>query len=308
MKRRTASAGDALTQRAENQELLDSRNDRLLEESELLGENAVLPLSTEENFSVATRLLGRETRRHLLAIYGFARLVDQLGDEAAGDRLELLDLLERELDRVNGGDPRHPLMRRLQPTVRSLDLPREPFERLIEANRRDQEQSVYATFAELVDYCTLSANPVGELVLHVFGVATPDRIALSDRVCTALQLVEHWQDVAEDYRRGRIYLPAEDLAQFEVRNEDLGAAETPERVRALMAFEVDRARSWLDEGAPLVGTLRGRARLAVAGYVAGGRANADAIEAVGYDVLAGPPKANGRKRALATLRTFRIGR
>jgi squalene synthase HpnC len=272
------------------------------------GESAVLPLSTEENFSVATRLLGRETRDHVLAIYGFARLADQLGDEAPGDRLALLDRLEADLDRVYDGEPRHPLMLRLQPTVRTRDLPREPFARLIEANRRDQTQAVYATFDDLVDYCTLSANPVGELVLHVFGAATPERIALSDRVCTGLQLVEHWQDVAEDHGRGRIYLPAADMERFGVRADDLGSGETLPALRALMAFEVRRAREWLDAGAPLVGTLRGRARFAVAGYVGGGRANADAIAAAGYDVLAGPPKAKTANRARATLRAFRMGR
>jgi squalene synthase HpnC len=278
------------------------------------GEGAVLPLAEQENFRVAARVLGRETGSHLLAIYGFARLVDQLGDEApdnesSGDRLALLDALGEELDRVYAdAEPRHPLMQRLAVTVRARDLPRGPFERLIQANRRDQQQSEYATFAELVDYCTLSANPVGELVLHVFGAATPERVELSDRVCTGLQLVEHSQDVAEDYGRGRIYLPAEDRERFGVSPADLGARETGAALRELMAFEVRRARDWLDRGAPLVGTLRGRARFAVAGYVGGGRANAAAVEDAAYDVLAGPPKASGRKRVRATLRTWRTGR
>jgi squalene synthase HpnC len=274
----------------------------------LPGEGAVLPLSTQENFSVAARVLGRRTRDHLLAIYGFARLADQLGDEAPGDRLALLDRLEEELERVYDGEPEHPLMRRLAPTVRQLDLPREPFVRLIDANRRDQEQSTYESFDDLVSYCDLSANPVGELVLHVFGAATPERIALSDRVCTALQLVEHWQDVAEDFPRGRIYLPADDMERFGVVRSDLGAARAGDALRVLLAFEVRRARELLDEGAPLVGTLRGRGRFAVAGYVAGGRANAAAIEAAGYDVLAGPPKASGAVRLRETIRTWRMGR
>ena len=287
-------------------------------EGTLPGESAVLPLSTGENFSVATRLLGRATRDHLLAIYGFARLADQLGDEVDGDRLALLDRLEDELDRVYDGAPEHPLMQRLAPTVHALDLPPGPFLRLIRANRRDQVQATYATFDDLVSYCDLSANPVGELVLHVFGAATPERIALSDKVCTGLQLVEHWQDVAEDAARGRVYLPAEDLDRFGVARADLEASdklslEGPgpapgSALRELLAFEVARARALLDEGAPLVGTLRGRGRLAVAGYVAGGRANADAIVAAGYDVLAGPPKATGAKRLRETLRTWRMGR
>ena len=131
-------------------------------------------------------MLGREAREHLLAIYGFARLVDQIGDEVEGDRLAHLDRLEADLARAFDGVPEHPVLRRLAPTLKALDLPREPFQRLIEANRRDQRIVAYATFDELVGYCELSANPVGELVLHVFGVATPDRIALSNRVCTAL--------------------------------------------------------------------------------------------------------------------------
>ena len=153
-----------------------------------------------ENFSVASLVLGRDDARHLTAIYGYARLVDQIGDAVAGRPLARLDAFEADLARVfDRRPPEHPLLRALAPTVRELDLPRGPFDRLIEANRRDQEVAAYATFDELVGYCDLSANPVGELVLHVFGAATPDRIALSDRVCTALQLAEHWQDVAEDF-------------------------------------------------------------------------------------------------------------
>jgi squalene synthase HpnC len=274
----------------------------------LPGEEAVLPLAAHENFTVASLLAGRSARDHLTAIYGFARLVDQLGDEAEGDRLALLDRLERELDGVFEGEPTHPLMRRLQPTVRATGMPRGPFERLIAANRQDQAVARYGTFDELAAYCDLSANPVGELVLHVFGVATPERVALSDRVCTALQLVEHWQDVAEDYARGRIYLPAADMERFVVGPDDLGAAHAGEPLRELLAFEVERARVLLDEGAELVGTLGGRARFAVAGYVGGGRANLDAIVAAGYDVLAGAPRASKGSRLAVTWRTWRTGR
>jgi squalene synthase HpnC len=262
-------------------------------ESELPGEGAVLARAGGENFSVASVLLGRRTRDHLLAIYGFARLVDQLGDDVEGDRLAQLDWLEAELDRVYAGEPEHPIMRRLAQTVRALALPREPFVRLIEANRRDQRQAVYGTFAELVDYCDLSANPVGELVLHVFGAATPARIVMSDDVCTALQLLEHWQDVQEDWEHGRVYLPAEDLERFGVP-----PGQTSEE---LLAFEIERARTLLDRGAPIVGTLRGRARLAVAGYVGGGRAGLDAL-------AAGSRKASKTTRAVATLKTFVRGR
>jgi len=261
-------------------------------------ESAVLERARTENFSVASLVLGRETREHLLAVYGFARLVDQLGDAVDGDRLAHLDWLESELDRVYEGEPEHPLMRRLAATVHALSLPRGPFVRLIDANRRDQRQANYATYADLVDYCDLSANPVGELVLHVFRVATPERVALSDSVCTALQLLEHWQDVHEDYEQHeRIYLPAEDLARFGIEP----GAFSGEAYDRLMAFEITRARALLDEGAPLVGTLRGRARLAVAGYVGGGRANLAAL-------AAGSRKATCKAVLAATLRAMVRGR
>jgi squalene synthase HpnC len=274
----------------------------------LPGEDEVLARAGGENFSVASLLLDRRTRTHLLAIYGYARLVDQIGDAVAGDRLAALDRFEADLLHCfDGGEPAHPLLRRLAPTVRELELPRGPFLRLIEANRRDQLQVAYQTFDELLAYCDLSANPVGELVLHVFGAAAPDRIELSDSVCTALQLAEHWQDVAEDFRAGRVYLPAEDLARFGVTTADLGAAAAGTPLRALVAFEVARARELLDRGAPLVGLLRGRARVALAGYVGGGRAALAAIDAAGHDVLAGAPVAGRGRRVLATLRTYRRG-
>jgi squalene synthase HpnC len=266
--------------------------------------DAILARASNENFTVASMLLGRRLQAHLQAIYGFARLADQLGDDAPGDRLALLDALEDDLDRAFTGEPENLILRRLAATVHALGLPRTPFQRLIDANRRDQRVARYASFAELVEYCDLSANPVGELVLHVFGVATPERIRLSDRVCTALQLVEHSQDVGEDYRRGRIYLPAEDLERFGVTPGDLGAAHASRQLRALLEFEVDRARQLLDDGAQLVGLLRGRARLAVAGYVGGGRATIDALARSRFDVLAQTPRAGPVRRAARTLEAF----
>jgi squalene synthase HpnC len=270
-------------------------------DARLPDKSAILPLASRENFTVASLLLGRETRAHLTAIYGFARLVDQLGDEVEGDRLMILDDFEQDLHRVFDGEPEHSLLRQVAPTVRACGMPREPFLRLIEANRRDQRTSAYKTFEELVGYCDLSANPVGELVLYVFDAATPDRIALSDRVCTALQLAEHWQDVGEDFRRGRVYLPREDLDRFGVRADELGAQATPAPLRQLLAFEVGRAQSLLDDGAPLITKLRGRARLAVAGYVGGGWAALDAIARADYDVLRSPPRATRVQRLRRTL-------
>jgi squalene synthase HpnC len=261
----------------------------------------VMTRATGENFSVASYVLGRRARRHLRAIYGFARFVDDIGDAAPGDRLALLDLVERDLERVFVGEPTQPLLRALVPTVRELQLPPEPFHRLIEANRQDQLVTRYASFEELRAYCALSADPVGELVLHVFGRATPERIALSDRVCTGLQVVEHLQDVGEDYAQGRIYLPLDDMARFEVDEAVFGGARVSEPLRALLAFESERARSLLEAGVPLIRSLRGRARLAVAAYVGGGRAALRALAEADYDVLGTSPRPSRARRALETL-------
>lgn len=243
----------------------------------------------QENFPVALRILPARHRRHLLALYGYARYVDDLGDEplAAGiDRLAALDGVEAELTALYEGRPvTHPVLRALAPTVAECRPPRDAFVRLIEANRVDQRVTRYATFAELVDYCTLSANPVGQLVLHVFGQATPATLALSDRVCTALQIVEHLQDVAEDHRRGRIYLPREDMDRFGVTEADLARPTAGRPVRELIGFEAERARAWLDAGAPLVAALHGWGRLAVSGYLAGGRAALDALADADHDPL-----------------------
>jgi squalene synthase HpnC len=266
---------------------------------------AVLDQAGSENFPVASRLLPRRDREHLMALYGYARLVDDAGDEAPGDRAALLDEIEAELDRIYAGAaPHHPLTRRLAASVEACDLPRAPLQALIAANRQDQSVHAYATFADLLAYCELSANPVGRLVLHVLDAATPERIALSDRVCTALQLAEHWQDVAEDLASGRIYLPGEDLDRFGVTAADLARSPAPEGVRSLMAFEVRRAHDVLAEGAPLVSTLRGRPRLAVAAFVAGGRAALDAIERAGHDVSTGPPRATRAARGRELLRVL----
>jgi squalene synthase HpnC len=280
----------------------------LTEVADLPRAAAVLDQAGAENFPVASRALPRRDREHLLALYGYARLVDDAGDEAPGDRNALLDEIEAELDRIYAGaEPQHALTRRLAATIVACDLPRAPLQALILANRQDQLAHSYATFADLLAYCELSANPVGRLVLHVLDAATPERFALSDRVCTALQLAEHWQDVVEDFDRGRVYLPGEDLERFGVAPEDLVASPAPERVRELMGFEVRRAREILDEGAPLVRTLRGRPRFAVAAFVGGGRAALDAIDHAGGDVSTGPPRASRAARGRELLRVL-LGR
>ena len=266
---------------------------------------AVMAQAGSENFPVATRLVGGRRRAHLLAIYGFARLVDDAGDEAAGDRSALLDWIEGDLERVYASRlPEHAVLRALVPTVRALELPASPFRRLIEANRRDQALDRYPTFAALLDYCQLSAAPVGELVLHVFGAATPDRIRLSDQICAGLQLTEHLQDVFEDRERGRVYLPGEDLARFGCADSDLLARVPSRRFAELMAFEATRARSLLASGAPLIWRLEPRAAFAVAGFVAGGRAALDAIAGSGYNVLGARPRPTRTSFAAALIRTL----
>ncbi len=265
---------------------------------------AVMARAESENFPVASRVLPRRLRSHLLAIYGLARLVDELGDSAPGDRLGALDWLEEELYRAFAGRAEHPLLVRLEPTLRECSLPREPFARLIEANRTDQRVSRYESWEELRGYCALSADPVGELVLCVFGLATPARITLSDSICTALQLAEHCQDVAEDFAAGRVYLPGEDLARFGASTAEIAALSAGEPLRQVLAFEVARARGLLRAGAPLIDDLHGRAKLAVAAFVAGGRSALQAIERAGFDVLTGQPRATRAERLSALVQTL----
>jgi squalene synthase HpnC len=265
---------------------------------------AVAAKASGENFPVALKVLPRASRAHLTALYGFARLVDDIGDEPLpgmpGDaseetiratRLRLLDDLGGDVARIyEGGTPELRAMKALKQTVNACDIPRQPFDDLIQANRQDQLVTRYQAYDDLKRYCELSANPVGQVVLYIFGAATQERLRLSDSICTALQLAEHWQDVAEDLGNGRVYLPQEDLKSFEVTEADLAQPAANSSVRKLMAFQTHRARMLLDEGAPLAGTLNGAARLAISGYVAGGRAALTAISKAGYDVLRQTPK------------------
>jgi squalene synthase HpnC len=282
----------------------------------------VVANASGENFPVALRMLPARHRRHLTNLYFFARLTDDLGDEArdapAGPtapadvtalRLRLLDELAADVDRIYQGQaPQSPVIRAMADTVRECGVPAKPLLDLIQANRQDQVITRYRTYPELQQYCELSANPVGQIVLYIFGAATPQRIALSDSICTALQLAEHWQDVAEDLGHGRIYLPGEDMARFGCTEADLAAPTAGPAVRELMIFETDRASRLLDEGAPLVGTLRGAARLAVAGYLAGGRAALAAIRAQGHDVLKGTPRPRKQRLAGELVKAYVRGR
>jgi squalene synthase HpnC len=277
---------------------------------------AVLGQAATENFPVALRLLGPAERGHLMALYGYARLIDDIGDELAGtpaDRLAALDLAEAELDRALEGASSHPIFSNLAATVASCGLEVGLLKDLIAANRQDQQVSSYETFEDLLQYCSLSANPVGRLVLGVFGETGEEKLACSDLVCSGLQVVEHLQDVAEDAARGRIYLPSTDLESFGVPANSLSSraagSRAPDNFRRLMAFEVTRARALLVSGARLVGLVgETKVAIALAGFAGGGLAQLASLERAGYDVLSQQVKAQKRLVATESLKLLRIYR
>src|SRR5437773_2096312 len=222
-----------------------------------------------ENFPVASLAFPRELRPHIRALYAYARLVDILGDELEGGaeaRLAALDELEREVDAAYGGAATWPVLVELQPTIREFDLQREPFLRLIEANRMDQRISEYETWDDLREYCRYSADPVGRLVLGLLRRdREPELVAASDDVCTGLQLVNFLQDVPRDLELGRIYLPAEDRRRFDVTvldRPDAGLTRTLE-------FEAARARELLAGGSVLQSRIGGRVGRAVGLFARG---------------------------------------
>jgi squalene synthase HpnC len=257
---------------------------------------AVARRSRTENFPVASLLFPRRLRPHLRAVYGFARLVDILGDEVEGDRLAALDELERELESCYAGEPTWPVMRVLQPTIREFSLPREPFLRLIEANRMDQRIAEYESWDDLREYCRHSADPVGRLVLGLLRLAGErELVAASDDVCTGLQLVNFLQDVPRDLELGRIYLPAEDRARFRVTELDRPSA----ALTGLLQFEAERARGLLSAGRVLQSRIGGRVGRAVGLFARGGLAALDALEAARWDVFTQRPRPSRTKLALA---------
>ena len=247
---------------------------------------ADLARSHYENFTVVSRFTPGEHRPALEAVYAFCRHTDDLGDEAEGDRLALLDEWEAELGR---GDSAHPIMVALQDTVRRSQIPGELFRKLIEANRMDQGTGRFEAYADVLHYCDHSANPVGRMVLHVLGEASEENVRLSDATCTALQLANFWQDVARDCAMGRIYIPMEDVRAFGCTEEQIANGTADRAFRHLMRFEVDRAQALFEEGLPLATRLRGRARLAVALFSKGGMRVLDAIRKQDYDVLSRRP-------------------
>jgi squalene synthase HpnC len=249
-----------------------------------------------ENFPVASLLFPRRLRPHLRAIYGFARLVDILGDEVEGDRLAALDELEQEVDACYSGEPTWPVMRALQPTIQEFSLQREPFLRLIEANRMDQRISEYETWDDLREYCRHSADPVGRLVLGLLRRdREPELVAASDDVCTGLQLVNFLQDVPRDLELGRIYLPAEDRRRFDVTVLD----RPNDELTGTLEFEAVRARELLTGGRLLQSRIGGRVGRAVGLFARGGLVALEALERAQWDIFTQRPRPSRTRLALA---------
>jgi squalene synthase HpnC len=256
-----------------------------------------IALGHYENFPVVSWLLPRELRPHIFAIYAYCRGVDDLGDEAEGDRLALLDEWEAELRRCYNGSPSDARFVALADTIRRFDIPLPPFLRLIEANRRDQRTDRYQTFDELLDYCSYSANPVGRLVLYVFGYRDEAHARLADNTCTALQLANFWQDVRRDLKMGRVYIPLEDMARFGYSGADLAARKVTPEFRRLMRFEVKRTREYFAHGLPLIDGVVGRLRLDLRMFTLSGLAVLDEIERQRYDVLTRRPRVSDARKA-----------
>ena len=265
---------------------------------------ARLARSHYENFTVASLFLPRDRRRHFYAIYAFCRFADDLGDEFEGDRLNALEYWRQETEACFSDAPTHPYMIALQNTIRAFDIPKEPFLRLIEANRMDQTVSRYPTFEDLAYYCRHSANPVGRLVLYVCGYRDQERQRLSDHTCTALQLANFWQDVSRDYAKGRIYIPLEDMETFGYSEDELARRMATDGFRRLMKFQVDRARELFHNGLPLVDMVDDRLKLDIALFSRGGMSVLDSIERQNYDVLTRRPVVGKGKKAFLLLSTL----
>jgi len=261
-----------------------------------------------ENFPVALKIVPARPRADLARIYAFARFVDDVGDESDGDRLLLLDAVDADLHTLwTGGAARLSAVAGLAPLIEQHAMPIEPFTDLVQANRVDQTVGSYADFDALLGYCRLSAAPIGRMVLHVAHAASDRNVMDSDAVCAALQVLEHCQDVGEDARAGRVYLPADDLAAAGVERADLLAGSASPALRRVVARQVDRSLELLGAGRPLVRRLSGWSRVAVSGYVAGGLATAAALRAADHDVLTSLVKP-GKTRTLLSALTTMMGR
>ncbi|PRP70445.1 squalene synthase HpnC [Chromobacterium amazonense] len=262
-----------------------------------------------ENFPVGSILLPRKMRRAVHAIYHFARYADDVADEGDADaaaRLAELDRLEADLDRIAVGEPpRIALMAPLAVAIAEHALPLQPFRDLLSAFRQDVGKARYQSFGELVDYCRRSANPVGRLLLELYGETDPRSLAQSDGICTALQLINFWQDVAVDWQKNRVYLPQEDLSRFGVTEAQIAEGLCDAKWRALMLYQVERARKMLQAGAPLGRTLRGRLGLELRLIVMGGERILQKLHASEGDVFRQRPKLNSRDWAYMIWRACR---
>ena len=262
-----------------------------------------------ENFSVATWFLPRSLRQHFFNIYAYCRISDDLGDETGDSQasLRLLDQWETELNACFAGQPRHPVFVALAETVRTLDIPRQPFTDLLNAFRQDQTVNRYPRFEDLLGYCRYSANPVGRLVLYVCGYRDAERQALSDFTCTALQLANFWQDVSADYSKNRIYLPLEDLNRFGVAQADIASAQNTPAFCEMMRFEVNRTRDWFQQGLPLIGEVNRELAIDIELFSRGGQEILNAIERQNFKVLGQRPTIS-KTRKLALLARAALGK
>ncbi|MBU1215018.1 MAG: squalene synthase HpnC [Gammaproteobacteria bacterium] len=242
-----------------------------------------------ENFPVASVLMPRRLRKPVAAIYHFARTADDIADEgdlSNDERLRQLDEFRDELDHIaNDETPLHPLFQRLAIEIKAYALPMQRMYDLLDAFSQDVVKKRYDDYDELLDYCRRSANPVGNLLLHLYEEATPVNTAYSDAICTALQLINFWQDVAKDWAIGRVYLPQHDLARFGVSEAQIAEGRCDDNWRALMKFEVDRARALMLSGKPLGSILSGRIGLEMRMIIQGGLRILDKIEAADFDVF-----------------------
>ena len=242
-----------------------------------------------ENFPVASALLPARLRPAVRAIYAFARSADDLADEGdatPAQRLRALADYQQALDRIEQRGPVDgPIFTPLAAIVRDFDLPLAPLRNLLSAFRQDVVTSRYADFASLLDYCRRSANPVGHLMLHLYQAVNPQNLRDADAICSALQLANFWQDIALDWQKGRVYLPQADLLRFGVGETQIAQQDADHAWRALLDFEVQRARSMLCSGAPLALRLRGRIGWELRLIVQGGLRILERLEAVNYDVF-----------------------
>jgi squalene synthase HpnC len=247
-----------------------------------------------ENFPVATLLVPRALRPAIVAIYRFARAADDLADEgelSAASRLAALDRYGQALDAIAAGaPPDEPPFPALAAAIARHDLPLAPFHDLLSAFRQDVSIARYPSWDLLLDYCRRSANPIGRLLLRLYAAESPANLAASDAICTALQLINFWQDIAADWHRGRLYLPQEDLARFGVTEAHVAQARCDSAWRALLAFESARARRLLESGRPLTRALPWRLGLELSGVLAGGHRILDGIDATGGDVFRQRPR------------------